>query len=215
MEKAVGSKIENFFRQYKRDAYKKGYVLLLADENPKYAYYLVSGRIKQYDITHSGTEIIVNIFKPGAYFMILTAITGLPNTHYYSAETDIIIYRAPIKYTTHFVNTNPDVMKHMLIQAYIGFDGVLKRITHLMSRNARGRVIYEILLDARGFGEVSQEAPYNLSINVTELSLRAGLSRETVSREVSRLRKAGYLALTQKITVLDPSLLNKALEDSF
>lgn len=215
MEEAVGIKIENFFRCYKHESYKKGQVLLLAGESPKYAYYLTSGRIKQYDITHTGTEIIVNIFKPGSYFMILTGLTESPNSHYYSAETDVAVYQAPIKNTIHFVNSNPDVMKYVLIQTYIGFDGVLKRMTHLMSGNARGRVIYEILLDARGFGETQQETPYDLSINVTELSLRAGLSRETVSREVSRLRKAGYLALTKKITVLDPSLLNKALEDSF
>src|SRR3954470_19414616 len=114
MEKAVGTKIENFFRQYKCESYKKGHILLLANQTPKYAYYLLSGRIKQYDITHADTELIINIFKPGSYFMILTALTEILNNHCYSAETDITIYRAPIKHTTHFVNANPDVMKHML-----------------------------------------------------------------------------------------------------
>lgn len=214
METAA-DKIETFFKAYKKESYKKGQVLFLAGENPKYAYYLISGRVKQYDITQAGCEIIVGIFKPKTYFMVLTALTGLPNSHYYSAETDITLYRAPVKDTTEFVYANPDVMKHMLIQAYMGFDGVLKRMTHLMTGKARGRVIYEILLDVRGFGETHQKGPYTLSINVTELSSRAGLTRETVSRELSRLKKSGLLASTSAITVTDTALLDKALEDSF
>ena len=205
-------RIENFFRQYRIETYKKGHTLLLADESPKYAYYLIKGRVKQYDISQRGDEIIVNIFKPGTYFMVLTALTGQSNSYYFSAETDITLCRAPKDAISQFVTNNPDVMQHMLIQAHVGFESVLRRMTHLMRRDARGRIAFEILLDAEGFGETPHMRRYTLSINETELASRAGLSRETVSREVSRLKKRGLLAPTPKMTIVNLRQFKEELE---
>lgn len=215
MHAAGNTKVESFFRQYRLKSYKRGHILVLAGDSPLFAYFLVKGRVKQYDITQHGSEIIVNIFKSGTYFMVLTALTNLPNAYYFSAETDVILYCVPVTDVITFVNTNPDAMRDMLIQAYKGYEGVLKRMTHLLSGNTRGRIIYEILLDAQGFGEMGRTGEYVLSATETELASRAGLSRETVSREVSRLKKRGLLSPTLKITVTDLALLEKALEESF
>lgn len=206
------SKIDGFFRQYRPETYEKGYTLLLADESPKYAYYLIRGRVKQYDISQKGDEIIVNIFKPGTYFMALTTLTGQLNSYYFSAETDITLYRAPKDAVQKLVANNPDVMQYMLIQAHVGFESVLRRMTHLMKRDARGRIAFEMLLDAEGFGETPHLRRYTLSINETELASRAGLSRETVSREVSRLKKSGLLARTPKITIVNLRQFKAELE---
>lgn len=205
-------KIEQFFRQYRLETYKKGYTLLLADEIPDRAYYIVEGCVKQYDISQNGDEIIVNIFKANAYFMVLTALTGKPNAYYFSAETDITLYCAPTKAVVEFVISNPDVMKHMLIQANTGFENILQRMTYLMKGNTKGRIIFEILLDAEGFGETPKAKSYTLSINETELASRAGLSRETVSREVSRLKKRGLLKRTSKMTIANLKEFKNELE---
>lgn len=215
METNAKTKVEKFFRQYSVQSYKKGQVLLLSNETPAYTYYILEGRVKQYEISYKGNEIIVNTFKPGAYFMMLTALTDLPNLYYYSAETDVKLLCAPVKDVSKFVNDNPDVMEDLLARLYVVLESLLRRMTHLMSGNARGRVIYEILLDIRGSGEGKQRNGRKLSITESELASRAGLSRETVSREVSYLKKKKLLAPSAKITVADLALLEKALEDSF
>ena len=215
MEDDVETKIETFFRQHSVKSYKKGQVLLLSNETPTHAYYLLEGRVKQYEITYKGSEIIVNTFSPGAYFMVLTALTDLPNLYYFSAETDVKLLCAPAEDVAAFVNNNPDVMKDLLVRVYVVMENLLRRMTHLMSGSARGRVIYEILLDVRGSGEGKKKNVRKLSITESELASRAGLSRETVSREVSFLKKKGLLSSSSKITIVDFSLLEKALEDSF
>lgn len=209
------TQIDAFFRKHRRETYKKGHVLLLAGECTKCAYYLVRGRVKQYDITYQGSEITVNTFKSGDYFMIPTSLTSSPSTYYFSAATDVTIYCAPIEDTMVFMNAQPEVLRDMLAQAYVGFEGVLQRMTHLMSGNTHGRVMYEIILDARDFGELKQGHPCTLATNITELASRTGLSRETVSREVSRLKRQGLLVHSSKITIKDLSLFEKALEESF
>jgi len=216
METDVKTKVEKFFRQYSVQSYKKGQVLLLSNETPVHTYYILEGRVKQYEITYKGNEIIVNTFKPGSYFMMLTALTDLPNLYYFSAETDVKLLCAPVKDVANFVNNNPDVMKDLLSRVYVMLESLLRRMTHLMSGNARGRVIYEILLDIRSSPASNKlKDASKLSITESELASRAGLSRETVSREVSFLKKKKMLAPTVKITVVDIPSLEKALEDSF
>ena len=212
METGVKTKIETFFRQYSTQSYKKGQVLLLSNETPTHAYYLVEGRVKQYEITYKGDEIIVNIFKPGSYFMVMSVLTDLPNLYYFSAETDVTLLCAPVDEVAEFINKNPEVLKDLLGRLYVVLENLLRRMTHLMSGNARGRVIYEILLDIRSSGKNRQTK--RLSITEAELAARAGLSRETVSREVSFLKKKGLLVPTSRIAVVDISQLERALEDS-
>ena len=207
------TKVDTFFQQYSLQTYKKGQVLLLSNETPTHVFYIVEGRVKQYEITYKGNEIIVNIYKPGAYFIMLTALTGLPNLYYFSAETDLKLRCAPIKDVEDFVEQNPDVMKDLLTRVYVVLENLFRRMTHLMSGSARGRVIYEILLDIKGTGEGKE--PKKLSITEAELASRAGLSRETVSREVSHLKRKGLLSSHSRIAVTDLSQLEKALEDSF
>lgn len=212
METDVKTKVETFFRQYNVQSYKKGQVLLLGNEAPTHAYYLVKGRVKQYEITYKGDEIIVNIFKPDSYFMMMSVLTGLPNLYYFSAETDVELLCAPVDEVAEFINKNPDVMRDLLSRLYIVIENLLRRMTHLMSGNARGRVIFEILLDIRSAGKGSQTK--RLSITEAELAARAGLSRETVSREVSFLKKKGLLVPASRIAVIDIPQLERALEDS-
>jgi CRP-like cAMP-binding protein len=213
MEANAKIKVDTFFRKYSLQTYKKGQVLLLSNETPTHIFYIEEGRVKQYEITYKGSEIIVNTFKPGSYFIMLTALTGLPNLYYFSAETDVKLRCAPIKDVADFVNNNPDVMKDLLTRIYKVMESLLRRMTHLMSGSARGRVIYEILLDVRGSGEGKHLG--RLSITEAELASRAGLSRETVSREISYLKKKGLLASSSKVRVVDLPQLEKALEDSF
>ncbi len=213
MEAHAKEKVDKFFRQYSLQTFKKGQVLLLSNETPTHIYYIEVGRVKQYEITYKGNEIIVNTFRPGSYFMMLTVLTGLPNLYYFSAETDVKLRCAPIKDVADFVNNNPDIMKDLLSRIYRVMEGLLRRMTHLMSGSARGRVIYEILLDVRGSGEGEQ--PGRLSITEAELASRAGLSRETVSREISTLKRKGLLASSSRVKVVDLPKLEKALEDSF
>jgi len=207
--------VEAFFGKYKTKSFKKDQVILLAHDKPKYAYYIIEGWVKQYDITQKGNEVVVNVFKPGDSFMTLTALTSLPSSYYFSAGSDVVMHYAPIKDATTFVTLNPDVLKHMLINAYLGYENLLRRVTYLMKGGACGRVIFEILFDIRGQNGKILGNVRSLSITESDLALRAGLSRETVSREISLLKKKKLLSDTQKIKVLNVKKLEAELETLF
>jgi CRP/FNR family transcriptional regulator, cyclic AMP receptor protein len=208
----ITAKIDDFFAKYKLRHYAKGQILILSGDQSDYVYRLVTGNVKQYDVTYRGDEIILNIFKPPAFFPMSLAINKVPNPYIYEAETDIEIRQAPAEEVIDFIKANPDVLFDLLSRVYRGVDGLLGRMAHLMSSSARSRLIYELVIEAQRFGEPQKNGEYIVNISEKDLGARAGLSRETVSRELSKLKTEGLVAVRSKDLLLkDFSALERKL----
>lgn len=195
-------KIDVFFSQYRLRHYAKGQVLILNGDETDYVYHLVKGRVKEYDVTYRGDEIILNVFQPPAFFPMSLAINKAPNPYIYEAETGIDIRQAPADEAVQFIKNNPDVMFDLLKRLYRGTDGLLARMTHLMAGSAKARLMFEILLACRRHGVAKADGSCTISLNESDLAARAGLSRETVSREMHKLHTEKFLKLAGgKITI--------------
>lgn len=202
METVVSNKISDFFDQYHTRKYKKGQVLILNGDGADYVYNIIEGRVKQYDVTYRGDEIILNTFRPPAFFPMSLAINKADNPYIYEAETDIEVRQAPVDDVVAFLKDNPDVLFDLLSRVYKGVDGLVGRMAHLMASSAKGRLMYELLIECRRFGEQQSGDSYVLSLHERELGARAGLSRETVSREMSKLAKDNVVTVKAgKVTI--------------
>ncbi len=188
MTEDVATKIEEFFAKYRLRSYSKGQILILSGDQADYVYHLIKGKVKQYDVTYRGDEIILNVFKPPGFFPMSLAINKVPNPYIYEAESDVEIRQAPANEVIAFIKANPDVLYDLLSRVYKGVDALLGRMTYLMAGSAHSRLIYELLIEARRFG-TQQGDGCVLDINEKALGARAGLSRETVSREIHKLKE--------------------------
>lgn len=212
----VKEKIEDFFSQYRSRSYPKGQILILNhDENDK-VYYLVEGKVKQYDVNYRGEEIILNIFKPPAFFPMSQAINDGDNPYIYEAESDVEVKQAPAEAAVRFIKENPDVMFDLLARVYRGVDGILGRVVQLAANSAYSRLLYELSVEARRFGTVQSDGSYLLSLHEKDLAARASMSRETVSREVSKLREKGLIDIkADGVIIFDIDKLELALHHPF
>jgi CRP/FNR family transcriptional regulator len=181
--------VERFFKSYSLRRYRKGQVLLLDGEGPERVFYLKSGRVKVYDISYRGDEIILNVFSPGTFFPVALVVNRAANKYVYEAETNIEVHQAPAKEVVAFIKDNPPVAYEMLAEVYSKMDEVFGRVSHLMASSAKRRLIYELLLECRHFGHKEEDGTILLSITEKEIGARAGLSRETVSREIGKLKR--------------------------
>lgn len=213
MPEDVQAKIEKFFSNYPLKKYPKGQVLVLAGEKPEYIHYLVKGHVKVYDVNYRGEEVILNIFQPPGFFPMSHAINTQSENHYiYEADTDIEFRKAPNSEVVQFVQANSDVTFNLLGRLYRGVEGLLGRITYLMSESALARLIYEIMIEARRFGTLQDDGSCIINVNEKGLGSRAGLSRETVSREVRKLKAENLIVLSQKnIIITDLAKLQEKL----
>lgn len=216
MSQEVSEKIESFFSSYRVRRYAKGQILTLSGEIPSDVFYLVSGKVKKYDVTYRGEEIILNIFKPPAFFPMSHAINqGMKNPYIYEAASNIEVRQAPAKDVLAFAKANPDVLVDLLSRVYLGMEGILGRMSRLMGSSAMSRLIYELVIEARRFGISKDDGTYELTITEKELGSRIGISRETVSREIAKLKAKKLVeVIGSRIFIKDVSALESKIDPS-
>lgn len=189
MDATIADKNDEFFSKYPLRSYPKGQILIFADESPQHIFYLVAGKVRKYDVSYRGDEIIVNIFKPPAFFPMSWALNRLPNKYFYKTEEPTELRVVPVTDALEYLKSNPDVMLDLLSRIYRGMDGMFGRLVRLMSGSAKSRLIYELIIESRRFGKKLAEKHLLLSASESDLAARTGLSRETVSREMQKLKE--------------------------
>ncbi|HSA83966.1 MAG TPA: Crp/Fnr family transcriptional regulator [Patescibacteria group bacterium] len=211
MEKSVQEKVHSFFQTFPKKAYKKNEIIIYAQDIPQSIFYLTKGVVKEYFLSQKGEEVVVNSFKPGAFFPMSFAINKVPTTFSFEAELAVEVYQAPADVVLDFVKKQPDVLYDLLRRVFLGTDGLLLRMAYLMAGNAKQRLITELLIYAKRFGRKSN-AKIEIVISEKDLASQAGLTRETISRELKQLKERGLAEFSQGIiTIPDLTKLEAAL----
>lgn len=212
MDNSIAQKVQQHFSTYPKRTYPKGQILVFADEDPEHIFYIVQGKVRQYDVSYRGDEVILTVFGKDAFFPMSWAINHGPNHYFYKTEEETEVHIVPADDALEFVKNNPDVLLDLVSRLYRGMDGLLGRVAHLMAGSARSRLIYELIIESRRFGDDKGSGKFTLQTSEVDLAARAGLSRETVSREIQKLKDRGWLTLNSKsITVEDISELEQTL----
>lgn len=215
MDQGVKQKVRLFFAAYPLETFDKKQILVYANEAPRGVMYLVEGQVRQYDITSQGEEIVVNVFQTPAFLPMSWAITGIKNRYFYEAASPVTVHIAPPADVVGFVQANPGVMFDLLSRVYSGLEGMQRRMAHLMGGTARTRVAYELLIECKRFGMQLPDGSFLVNIHEEELARRAGLSRETANRELSKLKHDKLLNVSHKQLVIQSlELLEQALGDA-
>lgn len=209
MEKVIDKKIQQFFSAYPGRHYNQRHIVIYASEPVAHVYFIYEGIVKQYGISESGEEFILNVYKQHAFFPMSHVINNTASKYFFEAESDIYVAEAPAEDVIYFLKSNPDVLYDLLRRVYIGTDGMLGRMEMLMAGSAQLRLVYELVVEARRFGSIRNNAAI-IHISEKVLGSRYGLSRETINREVHKLKEKQLIEVT-KTSIKIPNL--KALEN--
>lgn len=204
MDQGVVSKLNKFFQKYKTRKYKKGEVLIRGGDEPAGLFFLKEGVVRQYIISFSGEEVTLNIFKPLSFFPMSWAINDSSSIYHFEAMGAATVGIAPKQDFLKFIKKEPDVLLDLVKRIYRGLDGYFIRMEYSMFGDARSRLIVELLIWAKRFG---QKKGHSLTVNfkLTEKDLAAqiGIARETVSREIQKLKQAGLIEFHKNILVIN------------
>lgn len=80
--------------------------------------------------------------------------------------------------------------------------------------NARSRVIFELIVESKRFGTKDTQA-CTLGLTEGALAQRTGLTRETVNRELRKLKEEGMITYRKGLIVNNLKALEAAQETSF
>jgi CRP-like cAMP-binding protein len=199
---SVAQKLEQFFSDYPLKTYSKGQIFFFPKDTLTCAYYVIKGYVRVFDISRNGNEVVVNIFSPKSTFPMAKVLNKTPNNYFYQASTALTTREAPPQDLIEFLSKNADVSLDLLANSYLNAQIIRRRMAHLMGGSANNRLVYELLVLARGFGGPDKNDEHIITINESEIGARSGLSRETVSREIKTLKNKDYLSVTARGIVL-------------
>lgn len=210
---------ENFYKQFVVRSYKKGEMMIRADDDPQGIFCLTKGYVRQYTISKTGLELTLYILKPVSYFPMVWAINGTPNEYFFEALTDIEVGRAPRDQVVNFIKDKPTIIFELMSGLLEDYAETLKRVEHLVFSDAYRRVISVLIYIAKHFGE-----KHNKGIIVhhrftqQDIATLVGVARETASNEMVKLEKRGLVTyvnhsiLFENMTKLNSELTSKHIK---
>lgn len=209
MEKHPFEDLDLFFQKYPLLVLKRKDVLFHSHDKPSGVYYIKSGFVRNYAISLSGEEFTQIIFKEHDFFPMSWAINNTKNVHTYEAITDIEVWKAPRAEFQEYIRSNPTVLFELLKRIIVRLKGIQQRIEELAFGNANHKVASILLICADRFG-VKTTSGIRILVPLTHKDIAAlvGLTRETVSIEMNKLKKKGiFQAENGHITILKRDLL--------
>ena len=194
MNKLKLKEFEAFYKQFVPRDYKKGELLIRADDDPQGIFCLTKGFVRQYTISKAGTELTLHILKPISYFPMVWAINGTPNVYNYEALTPVQVGRAPREQVVNFIKDKPKVIFELMSELLADYAETLIRMEHLVFSDAHRRVISVLLYIAKHFGETRDKGVIvHHRFTQQDIATLVGVARETASNEMVKLEKKGLI----------------------
>ena len=186
---------EIFYEQFSTRDYKKGEMLIRADDDPQGIFCLTKGYVRQYTISKSGNELSLHILKPISYFPMVWAINGTPNVYFFEALTPVEVGRAPKEQVVNFIKDKPSLLFELMSELLEDYAETLTRVEHLVFSDAYRRVISILLYIAKHFGEQQKNNSTIVHHRFTQqdIATLVGVVRETAGIELAELEKKGLI----------------------
>lgn len=132
---------------------------------------------------------------------------------FFDVEEAAEVRIAPPEEVITFLRAHPDMLIDLLRRVYVKVGGFLDKMTNLMTGSAFRRVLYELVVECRQFGRSNDEGGCIIMLNEQDIASRAGLSRETVSRELKKVVRDGMVRVTRSgIVINDFEMLRAKLD---
>lgn len=203
--------LENLFKGEAVRKYKKGQIIIYADDELSNVYLLKQGFIKVYSPAERGESKILLIFSPPATFPILMdMLVEIP--HYkmrysYEAMSDVeVLVMTKEKF---YRRLQEDAVTRMVMAYVNDLTFVLaSRLSMIENKDAKSKILglMRYLLDVAG--ERVSGGKYEIGVKITHNDIAAltGISRETASTQMKKLenqklvqhKKGGILVLDKK-----------------
>lgn len=205
MDTSVQSKVESFFKKYPLKSFSPGKIIIMPEKAPKGVYFLKDGIVRVFSLSKDGIELTLNIFKPFSFFPMQWVMNNKQDRYYYETLTEVIAYCVPREDFQSFIQREHDVSYDLLKRIYRGLDGYLMKMESLLSGGAYLRTLTIILIHALRFGTRENK---KIALHLTHLQIakEAGMSRETVTREIKKLAHKGLVSY-KKETLFVPDIL--------
>ena len=197
--------------------FSAGNVIVERDEQDQSVYFIMYGRVYVLNYSSTGRIVTYASIAEGEMFGEMAAIDGLPRSAWVCTVNDCMVIKISKEIFVSYLQKNPTFSMAVMRKLSKNLRELDERVVNIISMGAEQRVCVEI---------ISMAKPNSLKSGlycVVEMPTQSnfanliGLSRETVSRVLGRLRSDGLVKISGKgLHILDrKGLENRAFGQSF
>ncbi len=197
--------------------YKKGEVILHAGQTPPSVFYIVKGFVKYYSIDDDGNEALIGINRATDIFPI-GCLIGISQTSLYYYETIATAVVCSISRTDFIsmVKDNPAMSFTLYTDQLDHVIDLSNRVNGLLQNGARYKILYCLHYLANRYGRNGaltgrKKVLRDFTITHQMIADMVGLSRETVSIEMKKLSRQGYISQQLHRFIVDTGKIGRLL----
>ncbi len=186
-----------------------GEVLFRQGDAPGDWHAVCSGAIKASSTAADGTESILAVLEPGNWFGEISLLDGGPRVHDATAMAATTVFAVPADAFARFMQDTAfaTALARLMAGRLRTLFGIVEDAT---LRPTRARLARRLALLARGDATQAAEPRQQLPVSQEELAMMLGLTRQTLSKELGELARAGAVKLGYRsIAIVDAALLDR------
>lgn len=205
---------ETLRRNLKVINFRKGEMILQAHQTSEYLHIIQEGLVKVYRIANNGEEAIEVIYGKQDMFPLSWIIQSRKKSVYYQSITDCRIALLPRQMLLEYMKSSAAVSLAMCERVLEQYELYASRISNLEFKYGRERLAYRLLMLGARFGKRIDDTVIIPRINQHDMAAMINMSRESLSREMSRFEKHDIVKYTSNsIVILDEQKLRAELGD--
>lgn len=194
--------------------YKTGNTLFFQGEVPSSAVYIRNGLVAAYTINNNGDEQIVNLFSDGDLLPCEWIFGKSPvSLYYYRAFEDCDVTLLKKEDLLGFIGEQSPLISSIIdqyVKSFIASNIHIHALEHSHSRDKLIKIFHYLVMR---FGKVLPDGRYEVPINIThsQLASMLGLSRETVTTELQKIKRSKALVFKDRHYIINlPELIRSS-----
>lgn len=204
MQTQITQRLDGFFTKFTLLTYKKGEVIVRADDEPSGVFYLKKGLIRQYAVSSKGESLMIHVYRPGAFFPMTWTMNDTPNSYYFEAMTSVQLWRAPKEVVRGFLDEEPLILRDFTNRILLGVSGLLIRMELLVLSTAYDKTVELLVYFAKAIGEPVGNKGIKIPVSLTHKEIAAwiGTTRETASLQMEEIARQGLIKYDRRQIVI-------------
>lgn len=198
---------------------KKRSILIYQGEIPRQAYIVLSGVLKMYRLGNFGEEQVVGFRTKGDMFPE-TWLFGKTSSalYYYEAMEDAEVLTVEKPVLLELFETHPDIKDRVFDYMVTNYTGLLMQISALEQSRAAEKLLLMMYYLMFRYGKQTAPGTYKVDLHLTHTTLGSlmGLTRETTTMELGRLKRKKIVTYDSKsFTIYRHELERRLGDESF
>lgn len=210
----IAAKFPGTVRQFKAKS-----PIIYQGEVPRCGFFIKKGVVKVYNLHSSGNEQILRFYGPGDFFPLPWLYKKVATEFFYYEAVEncevIAVTRGDVE---NIIMKDPQLNEYVMDAVMNDQTALNLRIMSLEQPRANEKLEYTLYYLMFRHGKHVGDEQYVINMSLTHIMLAnlVGLTRETITTEMNRLRKKEIISYNKKIYKIDRRKLERAIgDDSF